>query len=431
MASVNGGPAVSTSVNTSPVTTPGGVSPYDPSNVAMTGGVILARALLRNVGSWGRPLTIIPAGDSITQSNSLLSGGMWQFSAGWAEASILQSGARYRILGNAGIAGNTAAQLLARLQTDVITYTPDVCPVMIGTNNFSAGMADSAYTTLFNTIEQIVLQLLRAGILPVIVTPPPRNNAATESKNAQWYYYALAQYYGLPLIDMYRVLVDPSTGQYKAGFTSDGTHPIAAGVTQMIAAATPVLANLAAAVCPPYLAAVSEASGNNFANMLRNGSFAISATPPTPDGWTVNATNATQTIPGATQPYTGNTFTYNKTVSGSAFALFGSAATVASGAYSVGDTLRMNLRLKVSGLTPATATGFRAILLSSTGAKTQLTDNVQNGDYVFSTELIVPSSTTTLTPQLFVQDVAQYEVNNWTLFNVTKASAIWQPGQQS
>lgn len=397
--------------------------------VNATSGLILARSLIRNVSTLGRPIRIIPAGDSITQNNSTFASGLWQYGAGYAEVSIMQSGARYRILRNAGISGNTSAQLLARIQTDVIAYAPDVCMVMIGTNDFVSGMASSAYSSLFNNVEQIVLALLKAGILPVIVTPPPRDVGTTEAKNAQWYYYALAQYYGLPLIDMFRTLVDASTGTYASGNSSDGIHPIAAGITKMIAAATPVLSSLAGSACAPYLAAVSEASGNAFANILRNGAFAL-GTSGAPTGWTVNSTGATPTSVAATQPYTGNTFTYNKTVGGAAFALSGGSPSVAGGGFSVGDTLQMNVRMKVSGLTPATATGYQLRLEADSGGILRTNGWVQNGDMVFSSEFTVPAATTTLTPTLFVQDVSQYEVSNWTVFNVTKANAIWQPGQQ-
>jgi hypothetical protein len=165
--------------------------------------------------------------------------------------------------------------------------------------------------------------------------------------------------------------------------------------------------------------------------MLRNGSFAYVTSNPTPDSWTVNATNATQTIPAATQPYTGNTFTYDKTLAGAAYALTGSAPSVAAGSFAVGAVLQMNVRIKVSNGTPSTASGFQLDLAAGVSGGHMKTSNfVQNGDYVLSHNLLVPAATTNFTPTLYVQDVALYEVNNWTLFNVTKANAIWQPGVQ-
>lgn len=379
----------------------------------------------------GRPLTIIPLGDSITQSSSTFASGLWQFGQGYAELAIWQSGSRYQLIRNAGIGGNTTAQMLSRLQADVIAYAPDVCLFMGGTNDLLAGMSNAAYASLFNNIEAIVLRLLAAGILPVIVTPPAKDAAVAETKNAQWFYYALAQYYGLPLIDMYRATVNADTGSYAAGNSSDGTHPIAAGITKMVAAATPVLSNLASAFCPPYMAAVSETVYNGFSNLIRNGAFAKVTTPPTPDAWTVNATNATPTVVAASFPDTGNVFNYNKTSAGGVYMLSGGAPSVAGGGFVAGDVLHFAAHLNVSGLSPASALGFSFGMDRDAGGFARITNSVQNGDLAFSHQFTVPAGTANLTPNFYVQDVALYKVSNWTLFNVTKANAIWQPGLQA
>jgi lysophospholipase L1-like esterase len=386
-------------------------------------GVRLA-AVVKNYGSNTRPLKIIPFGDSITASNSAKTLGLWAFSNGYAESSICQSGGRYTLLSNAGVSGNTTAQMLARVQTDVIALKPDVCLLLGGTNDFVSGMADSVYTSIFNNLENIIKALLVNKILPIIVTPPPKNAAATEAKRSQPFYYALARYYGLPLIDMYRTLVDPANGNYKAGLSSDNVHPNASGITLMIAQATPVLSNLANAFCPPYLASVSEASVNNPANLIRNGSFSISTTPPTPDSWTVNTTNAIQTLVAATLPYTGNTFNYVKSVAGGAYALSGSTLS----SFAVGNTMQMNVEIEVSGLTPATASGFQVSLTSNAGGILRLTNLVQNGINLFSTDFVVPTGTTTLLPAVYVADAATYKVNNFTVINSTALGVIHTPG---
>lgn len=145
-----------------------------------------------------RPRTIIPAGDSITAGASVTASPA-EYGLGYAEASIYQSG--LRLLSNAGVAGNTAADLRARFQNDVLDKNPDAILLMIGTINFVSGMANSAYTTLFNDVEATVLMSLDVGALPIIVTPPPKNSAVAEAKRAQPFYHWLAEYYGLPLID--------------------------------------------------------------------------------------------------------------------------------------------------------------------------------------------------------------------------------------
>jgi lysophospholipase L1-like esterase len=403
-------------------------TPYNPSNVAITGGTINSRSVLRLFSA--RPLSVVVAGDSLTQGNSSSSAGMWSWGTSYAEGALMMAGPRFRLLANAGISGNTAAQLLARLDADVLAYAPDLCPLLIGTNDITSGMSDSAITSMMNTIEQIVLRLLRAGIMPVIATPPPNDGAIAEAKKIQWFYYALAQYYGLPLIDMFRALVDPADGSWATGLNVDSKHPNAAGIAVMQSAAAAVLTNLEKSACPPYLAAVSETSANGFANAVMNGAFANAAASPTPDGWTVVTTGATQTLVSAPQPYTGNTVRYDKTAASSQNALQAASITSAGAGFAVGDVLDINVRLKTSGLTPASASGFRVELNSNLGTFARLNNWVQNGDFSASWRITVQSGVTSLTPRLVVQDIGLYEVNNWTVFNVTRANAIWQPGRQ-
>jgi hypothetical protein len=155
------------------------------------------------------------------------------------------------------------------------------------------------------------------------------------------------------LLDLYRIVVDATNGQYTSGYSGDGTHPNATAIAAAIAVFGPQLANIENLMCPPYMAAVSESGANaGFWQLVRNGAFANSASPPTPDGWTVNSSGATVTLDAPTQPYSGKVFDYVKASGGAAYALSGANITLASGGFAVGDTLFMSGRMNVSGLTP-------------------------------------------------------------------------------
>lgn len=412
--------------------TTGGDRPYDPSSVDIRGGVIAGNKLLR-INNGTRQLRVIPFGDSITQNGTVFVNGLWQFSNGYPETSIYQAGARFQIIRNAGIAGNTTTQMLARIGTDVLAYSPDVVLMLGGTNDLVSGMTNAQIAATMSNLESMTRQMLQAGILPIIVTPPPKNAAALESRKIQLFYYALAQAYGVPLLDTYRLLVDPTTGNYQASLSGDGLHPNATGVATISAVASQLLTNLQASFAGPYLAAYSENSDGQFlTNLLRNGNFARAASAPTPDNWSVTATNATQTLvaatPGYGTPSNGNTFNYVKSATGSIYALFGGLLTPASAGYAAGDVLQFSGHVNVSGLTPASATGFSVGLdMTPAGNARPFTNCPFNGDFTFCHQLTVPAGTTQFSPTFVVNDAATFKVNNLTVVNVTLANAIWQP----
>jgi lysophospholipase L1-like esterase len=391
---------------------------------------MVASRMIRPRDALSRPIKIIPAGDSITASSNAFSSGVWQFASGFAEFAIRSAGARFNQPRNAGVSGDTSNDLRSRFQVDVIAYAPDVALIAIGTNNYVTSMTNAQIAALFNDIEQMVVWCIMAGILPVIVVPPPKNGQTTESRKCRWFYYRLAQYYGLPLFDLYPYLVDPVAFTYASGLSGDGTHPNDTAIATVGAKLGSYLSTLPNAICPNYLAAASELTVNTgFWQLLRNGCFADSSTNVT--SWTINTTNATYTADAPTAPATGHVFDYVKTASGGAYALSGSSPSVAGGGFAVGDELFFSGHLEVSGLTPSSASGFHLALDADNNAHARPFANwKQNGVFDFGYSLIVPAGVATLTPTLFVQDAATYKVSNLTLVNVTQADAIWKPGQQ-
>jgi lysophospholipase L1-like esterase len=369
-----------------------------------------------------RPRTIVPAGDSITAGSSVTAAPA-EYTAGYAETSIYTAG--LRLIANAGVAGNTAAQLRARFQADVVALSPDATMIMIGTNNFSSGMANSAYTTLFNDLEAIVLMALEAGILPIIVTPPPKDSAATEAKRAQPYYYWLAEYYGLPLIDIYRMMVDAANGQYRSGYSGDGTHPQQAGVAAVFAAVGASLSDIPSLIGAEYLAAVSQSATGDPANLVRNGSFALGTAPSSITGWTTNTTNNTVTLENSTLPETGKIYKSVVSADGALYSFTGTGITVVPG-----NELVISGKIKTSSIVATTGAVHVEFSLSGGGQARPIKSWLQNGTFKFSNKLVVPAGKTSITPALYVDKIGTYEVSNLTVIDRTAMAAIWAPGQQ-
>ncbi len=374
-----------------------------------------------------RPQRIVVFGDSLVAGSSTFNSGVWQFGNSFAELSVYRAGPQFQLLSNAGIAGDHTSQMLARIYTDVLAYNPDVVYLLGGTNDLAVGMTNAAKASMMNNLEKMVRILLKAGIEVFLMSVPPNNTNFQAAKDVQYFYYALAQYYQLPFADMYRMTVDPATnGQFLSGYTADGTHPSNTASDVFASEVGAVLGDIINSTSMPYMAAVSETSTGNYSNLIRNGTFANQTSPPAPDGWTISVVNANYTTASASYPYTGSNFKYVSTASGGKLALSGSNITTG---FAVGDSMIFSGHIQTSGITTVGASGFTVALDMGTPHARPLTSCPFNSDFVFCYPFTVPAGVTTITPTLFVQDVGTYRVNNLTLFNVTAANAIWQPGR--
>lgn len=149
---------------------------------------------------------------------------------------------------NAGVGGNTTAQMLTRLDADVLSHRPidhetAVWPgsssavssawlvlIMGGTNDVNGGISPSI--TMAN-LKAIIDRLRGAGAQIVLLTIPPMDatlkpwRAKVPATNAA--IRVLAAKRGVPLVDIYPALANPD-GTCMAGmFDSDGVHPDQAG----------------------------------------------------------------------------------------------------------------------------------------------------------------------------------------------------------
>jgi len=168
----------------------------------------------------------IGLGDSIMiGSDGAFSG----FAGSWFSRLSESSGQRIRRFRNAGIAGQSSTSILARIQSDVIAYDPDICVLEMVTPN-DIGQGISLATTKANIVSAIE-QLQAAGIRPIVCTGPPNDSPATRDRlneTSAWLVeYANSR--GIAVFDLYSPLVDPADGTFLSAYTSDGVHPNVAG----------------------------------------------------------------------------------------------------------------------------------------------------------------------------------------------------------
>jgi len=171
------------------------------------------------------PLRFVAFGDSLTYRGS------------WP-AAVDRASPRLKLVRMAGVSMNTTAQMLARLQHDVLAYRPNVVTVLGGTNDRFTGVPKSAFIANLRTI---IDQLKAHGVTVILMTIPPNKAGSVTSWNDA--IRDIARTEGVALVDIYAVLAN-STGGWAKGMTGDGIHPDAAGYARMTTAILAVTNNL-------------------------------------------------------------------------------------------------------------------------------------------------------------------------------------------
>ncbi len=139
---------------------------------------------------------------------------------------------------NRGIGGDTTFDLEGRLQVSVYDLKPKVAVMLIGANNFD---------TMFDNYEQILIglrdNLPNTKIVLISLTSMSmewgKNNQKAAYNNVK--IKLLAEKYGFTFVDMYSALMDLSTGEIYAAYTTDGGHLTAEGYQRFTEVLTPVL----------------------------------------------------------------------------------------------------------------------------------------------------------------------------------------------
>lgn len=309
---------------------------------------------------------------------------------------------------NAGIGGQLIAEVMARLDTDVIARNkggiepafprPRYCIVEAGTNDINNN----------HTLSQMqadylpgIKQLIAAGIEPIIFSVPPKGKSGASNTQKQLtsrfnaYLHALATANGLGFLDVYAALSDPVDGLYVNALQIDQIHPNWAGVR---AVATALASDLAAMLPPGKVFLDRETSRTIAANLLTNPQFLTDTdSDGVADGWLKTGVGGTITTSLVADGSTGRN--WQRTAVASAPSSFSIFQAIDSAYWVPGDVLQVSCRVSTANL--ETASGRFFIRLDFTGGTPSnwyLYDNFGGDvtDVLFSQWLRVPTGTTNM-----------------------------------
>lgn len=311
---------------------------------------------------------------------------------GWFPYYAVQS-KRIRMVRNAGVGGERTDQMLARIQADVLAYNPDIVILGGSTNDQGQGIAPA--TTKAN-IRAMVQAVFSIGALPILRTTPPVDVAGTGAFSTistrrdgvmahNTWIREYASSLGLDVLDIYQSVVDPATGGYAAGITSDGIHPTEVGYKAIAdyLLGLPIPAAFKGGF--PLARTVTDPS-----NLLPNGVFVgDSDANGRANSWLSSGGTPTWSLTAGGTGVTGNWQRITTSTSASG----GILQDLTTG-FTAGDTIAMTGRVRTSG------TGTALVRFTFTGGGVGVdpiastTQAITDG--VFYREQVVPSGTTAI-----------------------------------
>lgn len=189
------------------------------------------------------PTTAIPIGDSLT-ARAVSSTDLESFSGvghmTWVQ---MLTHERLRLVRNAGIAGQGTADILARIDADVIAYAPGYCIYLCGINDLNPARAGGPLTAaqIEPNITAALDKLRNAGIFTFILTVPPATFINTTSAKTEiaklnaWIRGLSRTRKGLRVVDVFPLVASSAnlyasgTLAWVSGLDADGTHPSSKG----------------------------------------------------------------------------------------------------------------------------------------------------------------------------------------------------------
>lgn len=139
-----------------------------------------------------------------------------------------------------GISGQTTSQMLVRFREDAIDLHPAVVQILAGTNDIAGNTGPTTLAQIQDNIETMAELAKAHGITVMLASIPPSvkynwslsvNPEPSIAAMNTWL-KAYAKRNGFIYVDYYAVL-NNGNGGYKAGYSSDGTHPSVAGFAAM------------------------------------------------------------------------------------------------------------------------------------------------------------------------------------------------------
>jgi lysophospholipase L1-like esterase len=207
----------------------------------------------------------------------------WSIQGYWAHAQQATR-ARWTVLAQAGLLGDTCTGLEARIPAQVLSYAPGVVVDLIGTNDVIAG---ATAATIIASDARRIATYRAAGIDAVVIgTIPPQNGNSAGKKsviaavNASRRDRARSTP-GIYLWDVNSTLVDPATGEFRSDCQSDGTHPSVKGA----ALSGQLLGRVLNAIRSTPESDGTAGTATDTSQYLANPAMTGASTPPT--GWSI------------------------------------------------------------------------------------------------------------------------------------------------
>lgn len=371
----------------------------------------------------GRGNRTIGFGDSLTAGNMSTASGVLNYAnTSYFDWATLLSENQIRYQRNAGVGGDTVAEMLARVDDDVIAYAPDRCLILGGTNDLAS--IDSGATTVSAVItdyETILDALQAAGIEPIMVTLPPRASYQDECDQFNIALTDLADRRGHVLVDGYSVLVDPTTRAQQASYTTDGVHFTIAGAQALGQSVANQLANH----YTPNKPYVTKSAADSI-NLLTNGTMTTDATADgKADSWSFGGSGGT--VAYALVEDAAAVVGKWQEVAVTATTQRNMSQTLSGSRWAVGD------RLAFSGIIEAesVASGFYTLArLTFSGTSVRLTPvnaiTTNFGPVRFYGEMVVPSGTTSIFAEVTCNaaGTGTYRAGQMTVLNLTALGII-------
>ena len=335
--------------------------------------------------------------------------------ASWLHQACVNSGGVLQFVFNAGVPGERTDQFLTRIQVDVIDRKPTICTVMGGTNDVAQGVPTA---TTAENLEKIVNLLLKARIRPVVCTIPPRSDGfETEVAKVNLVVWNLAGKYGLDVLDFHSLLVDPATGKYKAGYSTDNIHPTVAAIKIM----GQYVVDKFVPRLPMYIPGLPVYNGNS-QNLVTNGLFIGDANSDgLADNWSSYGSGIATFSLVTDSAIQGNWQRLSKTDTASTKTI---SKTISTG-FSAGDRFAFLGRIKTSGIeTNEMPVTVQIAFTGASGMMRPLSNWKTDNSGVFFMESTVPQGTTALTMTITagvgtgIVDIAQVAVYNLSKIGV-------------
>jgi lysophospholipase L1-like esterase len=238
--------------------------------------IYLGRMLFNNPGDLAGDFSAM--GDSIT-ANGAFNGSLKPES--WHTWASLFTNGQLILSGIYATAGARVDQIIALHLSSVIAAKNTMCVVMAGRNDIIQGVdIDNVTIPGFITIFRT---LLMSGIIPVVCTMSAQGNSnsasqrTAEHKLNNWL-RAYAKKQKLPFVDLHKVTVDPTTGNWLPGYNKiddngnpDPSHPSALGAMVMGSALSDALSKWTSPTLPEMVEEQIASGLTN--NILTNSLF--------------------------------------------------------------------------------------------------------------------------------------------------------------